>query len=177
MVESQWINCCCNPFELPNHASQRKGLRPVSEWMCEKAPKISMRDRICDSCRKKLAKVSLSPSCEVDTDVYKADPLTSVNQCLGELGETPICKWKLRQAQYPKEKLDKLTTVMRKAMKGDDDSEDSDVYSEGEIVKQLKDAFHSSPTQSRKVQILTVLPQSWSVLKIQREFCASNYMV
>ena len=49
---------CCNPFAIPGHEffSQKKSLKTVQEWMVEKVPKISRGSRICDSCRKKLAK-------------------------------------------------------------------------------------------------------------------------
>ena len=45
-----------------------------------------------------------------------------------------------------------------------------------EIIQQLKEKYHSMPERSVKVQVLTVLPMSWSVERIQEEFGASNYM-
>lgn len=39
-----------------------------------------------------------------------------------------------------------------------------------------KEKFHSAPENSVKVQVLTVLPKSWSISKIQAEFGASNFM-
>ena len=49
---------CCNPFAIPGHesSSRKKNLRIVQEWMVEKVPHISLQSRICDYCRKKLAK-------------------------------------------------------------------------------------------------------------------------
>jgi len=47
---------------------------------------------------------------------------------------------------------------------------------DGEIVQQLKEKF-TSASRSEKVQILTVLPKSWSIRKVQTEFDAANYMV
>ena len=43
-----------------------------------------------------------------------------------------------------------------------------------EIIQQLKEKFHA---RSVKIQILTILPKSWSIEKIQAEFGASNFMV
>ena len=63
---------------------------------------------------------------------------------------------------------------MKKTVLGDVPSEDTD--DEGEMIKQLKQKFHTTTTRSDKVQILTVLPRSWSVRKVQSEFGASNYM-
>ena len=50
---------CCNPFGLTNHnwSTRKKNLRSVTSWMCERVP-ISIGSKICDSCRKKLAKTS-----------------------------------------------------------------------------------------------------------------------
>ena len=36
--------------------------------------------------------------------------------------------------------------------------------------------FHETQQKNVKVQILTVLPMSWSIKKIESEFKASNYM-
>ena len=51
---------CCNPFDIPGHtwSSRRRNLRPVTAWMCERAPHISIDSKICDTCRKKLRKES-----------------------------------------------------------------------------------------------------------------------
>ena len=40
----------------------------------------------------------------------------------------------------------------------------------------MKEKFHSSTDRSQKVQILTVLPKSWSTRKVEEEFAVSNYM-
>ena len=48
------------------------------------------------------------------------------------------------------------------------------------MIKQLKDMIKQlkeTQEKSVKVQILTVLPMSWSIKKIESEFKASNYMV
>ena len=48
---------------------------------------------------------------------------------------------------------------------------------ESEIIEQLKEEFHSTTQQSKKIQILTVLPKSWSIKQVQTELGTSNYMV
>ena len=45
-----------------------------------------------------------------------------------------------------------------------------------EIVQQLKEKFVATSKQSQQLQILTVLPNSWSVKKIQQEFGVTTYM-
>jgi len=49
---------CCNPSGH-SRGSRRKNLRPVTAWMCERAPQISMGSKVCvysDICRKKMSK-------------------------------------------------------------------------------------------------------------------------
>ena len=61
--------------------------------------------------------------------------------------------------------------MMEKLVTGEDSkSEDS------EIIQQLKDKFQATSERSIQVQILTVLPQSWSIRKIEKEFGVSNFM-
>ena len=45
---------------------------------------------------------------------------------------------------------------------------------ESEIIR---DKFQETTVRSEKVQVLTVLPKSWSIRRIEEEFGASNYMV
>ena len=52
-----------------------------------------------------------------------------------------------------------------------------DIDDESEMIKQLKEKFHETQEKSVKIQILTLLPMSWSIKKIENEFKASNYMV
>ena len=115
MAQSQWSNTCCNPFDQHNHSYKRKNLRQVTKWMCERAPSISMGSKICDNCRKKLAKipttsqVSSASELESESEFYAdtSESLASLNQCLGEIGETPVSKRKLHQTKYPKQKIKK----------------------------------------------------------------------
>ena len=94
---------------------------------------------------------------------------------MSAIGETPITKKKLQQVKYPKEKLKKVKVSIKKKIFPDAASNGSD--SESEMVKQLKEKFHGTTERSEKVQVLTVLPKSWSIRKVQDEFRASNYMV
>ena len=146
--------------------------------MCERTPSISMGSKICDDCRKKLAKVhtNISSDSESGSEAYVdvSESLVSLNQCLSEIGETPVSKRKIKQTKYSKQKIDKITTAMKRAMTSDVQPDETD--DEGEIIKQLKERFHSATNMSEKVQILTVLPKSWSVRKLQSEFGTSNYM-
>ena len=102
---------CCNPFSIPGHswASRKKNLRPVTEWMHEKAPQISesSRSRIRDYCRKKLSKspsvaqileedsssseaykpgfLGSEPTPETDVYVDNSEAIASLNLCLADI--------------------------------------------------------------------------------------------
>ena len=43
-----------------------------------------------------------------------------------------------------------------------------------EVISQLKEKYHQA-TRSEQIQILTIMPKSWSIRKIQAEFGASNF--
>ena len=69
---------------------------------------------------------------EVYVDV--SEPLASLNQCLTEIGETPVSKHKLQQTKYSKQKVKKITTAKKRVMIRGDETDDA----EGEIIKQVK---------------------------------------
>ena len=95
MAQSLWCNTCCNPFEKPDHSAKRKNLRLVTERMCKIVPSIQMGSRICDDCRKRISKIipeTATSNLEVWNDPYidHLESVASLNQYLGEVGETPI---------------------------------------------------------------------------------------
>ncbi len=47
---------------------------------------------------------------------------------------------------------------------------------EDETIEQLREKFKLSTSRSEQLQILTVLPQSWTLKKIQDVFRTSDYM-
>lgn len=194
---SQCTNACCNPFGKPSHFVRNKEqLRPVSNWMTEKAPSLTHGQKICASCRKQLAQTNTpSPTpgprvtlvespdegLESETDLIENTPLGEelqpsesvalVNMCLETFGETPITKTKLKRSKKrSKQKVDKITTMMQKAVISERPS-----CSDCEIVSQLKEKFLRA-SRSEKMQILTVLPKSWSIKRIQEEFSTTNFM-
>ena len=92
----------------------------------------------------------------------------------GKIGETPVSQHKLQQTKYSKQKVKKITKAMKRVMVHDFQSDETD--DEGEMIKQLKEKFQKSTKRSEEVQVLTVLPKSWPIRKIQSQFGASNYM-
>ena len=113
---------CCNPFDIPGHSwnSRKKNLRPVTEWMCERASQISIGSKICDNYRKKLSKEPAvhtpepdspkpdSPSSETEESkvyVHTPEAVASLNMCLADIGETPYSQVKGRGKTYSRQKF------------------------------------------------------------------------
>ena len=185
---AEWRSACCNPFNKSAHTA-RKNLRPVTKKMCEEHPQhnLSVESRICDNCRKQLAKTvsthedsssgSSTPSIPSPlpvelSEVERLESLQLVSKCLEDMGETPLTKRKVRSKKYSRDKVSRITALMEKAaITGEQAGDDR------EIVEQLKEKFHSTTERSVQVQVLTVLPMSLSIEKIQAEFGASNFMV
>lgn len=183
---------CCNPFDIPGHgwSSRKKRLRPVQAWMCERAPHISTGSKICDNCRKKLSKESPSISetdslpleCEspIQSDyppeedecyIQRSEAVFTLNKCLADIGETPFSHTKAQGKKYSRQKVEKITQAMKHTFISVETTDDG-----AEMIQQLKDKFRSTSQRSEQLQVLTVLPQSWSVKKIQHEFGVTNYM-
>lgn len=53
---------------------------------------------------------------------------------------------------------------------------DSDIK-KSEVVKNLKIKFSNCTSRTKKLMLLTCLPENWSIRKIMREFNAPYYMV
>ena len=104
---STWRSTCCNAFQIQGYTARKSSLRPVTKWMREKNSSIQVGSKICDTCRKRLAKVSSTPNRDEDAEtVGSSSPTPSdsvsdheieyehseaigvVNQCLVDLGET-----------------------------------------------------------------------------------------
>ena len=192
---------CCNPFNNPHHPASKKNLRPVLNWMCEKLPGLSLKQKVCDQCRKKLSTYQKeSGSSSENDDVVEPTPalhiadedslegsstsfkheiaLSTLNQSLQTIGESPIIKKKLGQSKYPKEKSEKIGVALKRKILCVESDSDVPVNTESEILTQLKDKFNATSTsKSEQVQILTILPLSWSIKKIEEQFGCSDYMV
>ena len=162
--------------------------------------------RICTQCRKKLAKQRPDvnecelpvpvvfnkssseddgndnapiPGCSEDIEFHSpASDLQTLNTSLELLGESPIQKKRLSGDKYMKNKKTKIGEIVKKKLettmgglviKFQDDGE--------EMIQQLKEKFESTEKKSEQIQVLTVLPKSWTIPKVQEEFNTSNYMV
>ena len=96
-----------------------------------------------------------------------------LNEVLHLLGASPISKRKIQRHGnlYRQKKLKGILDCLSKKL-GVNPSPDS----ESEIISQLKEKFKSTTKRSELVHILTVLPKSWSVQRIMKEFGTSKRM-
>ena len=195
---------CCNPFNEVKHSHVSKNLRPVQEWMTELVDSTNINCKVCAKCRLKLYTLKKSTNVtedvgegtsgfqtmqqhcsevgcsETDDDSGANIAIELLNSSLQFAGVSPIKKKRMKEKKYPKEKIKNVMKVVKKKMLNVSSSESEEnpiETSESEIIAQLKDKFNSSNRKSEKVQILTILPQSWSIRKIEEEFGATNYMV
>lgn len=44
------------------------------------------------------------------------------------------------------------------------------------MLSQLHDKFDTAEKRSTKLQVLTILPKSWTINKLEKEFAVTNYM-
>ena len=93
-----------------------------------------------------------------------------INEALVAIGETPIIPAKLKQKTYPHFKAKKIQQSLTTHLGLETKSSDFDV-----MIDQMKHKFNAS-TRSEKLQLLTLLPSTWSVRRIENEFETSNFM-
>ena len=163
--------------------------------------------KICTQCRKKLQKwspeveeesrqlrsvplvetstseddignLSQPGTSAADTEFYTSDmELADLNTSLELIGESPIPKKKPAD-RYLKVKVKKVSDSVKRKIELGTGKTITEFHDAGlEMIAQLKEKFQSSGSRSEKLQVLTVLPKSWTVQKVQEEFGASNYMI
>ena len=144
-----------------------------------------MGSKICDYCRKKLAKLpdldalAESPTqCGSPTNEQYLDApeaIATVNRCLFEIGETPLPS-ATKDTKRIEHKMDRLTEAMKELILEDPTDINPQESDESEIIMQLKVKFQATTKRSEQLQILTILPQSWTRKRIRAEFGVSDYM-
>ena len=91
--------------------------------------------------------------------------------CLTEIGETPYSQSRARSKCYSRQKMKKITEALQRTV-----ITEAPIDEATEMIKQLKEKFQETKKRSEQVQVLTVLPKSWSLKKIQQEFGVSEYL-
>jgi hypothetical protein len=112
--------------------------------------------------------------------------LGQLNTSLQILGVSPVTKRKAdTRVHYTRKKAKLIQTTVKRKLElvtgkplneSETDVEEQN-SADSEMIAQLQDKFKSCTKRIEKVQVLTVLPKSWSIKKIQTEFQATNYMV
>lgn len=132
-----------------------------------------------------IDELPLMTSNNPDEFISPEHELSQLNKSLVLLGESPVVKNKLTsRVNYFKRKSEsadkavkrKLHLVSESTLSDSMLSEVTQSDDESEMIKQLKEKFSNITKRSEKIQILTVLPKSWSIRKIESEFNVSNYM-
>lgn len=175
-----WRTSCCNPFDKAHKNVRKMKLRPVTKKMSSDFPSILPGEMICDMCRKQVAREiekldSIQAESIAEEALEKFDDeqffeLEGTNDILSLIGETPLTKRKMQSKSYKEQKYKQVSTKIHDIFVGDIKPSD-----ESEIISQLKEKF-SIADKSEKVQILTIMPKSWSIRKLQAEFGVTNHM-
>ena len=157
----------------------------------------NIKGKVCSKCRMKFYKIRKQDSADnkASSDSERSlkaimsdeseDPSASnvavdlLNSSLQVVGASPIKKKRLMEKNCPTKKLKTVMDVVQTKMLNYELSGDEDVAPEShdsEIIAQLKEKFKNTTKKSEQLQILTILPKSWSVRKIENKFGVSNYM-
>ena len=182
-----WLNLVAIPltYLAISGAAVKRISRPVTAWMCERAPSISIDQKICDTCRRRLCKESQDvsepdPPRPTSSLATESDPLfsnaseaaSSLNMHLAEVGATPYSQSKARSKSYSRQKVKKITEALQRTVITGAPIDDGT-----EMIEQLKEKFQETKKRSERVQVLTLLPKSWSVKKMQQQqFGVSEYL-
>ena len=191
---------CCDPFN--RHKKKiTKAIRRVTKEMAQKYQKynLTIDQQICDNCRNELSQSEYSSSssnCNSDTqsiqsleDKSYVEPdieLQNLNESLATINESPIKRIKLEtDFRYSDRKTYKIQKRIEETIQKisphctttDKSTSSKQLNSdETEMIAQLKAKFMKTEKRSEKLQILTILPHSWSTSKLKRTFGITNYM-
>ncbi len=198
---------CADPFNV-HKKKVTKSLRKVTNKQLQKCIFLNPRDVLCISCLKRVSQFESSTdesdenSGDGNSDIEQASTsdthqlehyeeeyvLESVNKSLVDVfEESPVAKKKMKlSSRYGREKVEKtIRSVSRKLqvlsphnISSDEKSASAKDLDGEEMIAQLEEKFNVCKTKSDQVQVLTVLPKSWSIAKTRMKFVnASDYMV
>ena len=184
---------CCDPLE--NHPTKImvRSLRVITPAMAEKWSTEDVRlvpgKKLCTCCRKQLSRQAAPCTSHHDSDIgaesdgevdeaSNSDSFgdedvhvsTQLSALLVSISESPIVKKRMLVKSYADDKMRRIEEGIRKVLGLEPSKVEEDFK---EVILQLKHKFDDSEKVSEKVQVLTVLPQSWSIRRIQEEFGAT----
>ena len=175
---------CANPLGEHKGKLPTKGLREVSLRKCFQYKHLSLipGSKLCTNFRKGIqADAMLVRVTPYEEHGSISDP---EEQDVNDEFETFAKKQLIESKTYSEQKVEKITGAIRKKLKirvkqiqesNENEMAKSKIELD-EILNQLKEKFHSSVGRAEKLQVLTVLPKSWSTRRISTEFECSDYM-
>ncbi|KAL5509316.1 hypothetical protein EMCRGX_G004658 [Ephydatia muelleri] len=98
---------------------------------------------------------------------------TNLSSLLVSLGQSPIDQTKIGRKRYCEDKVRGVDEGIRKKLKL---GQSKEVEEYQELLEQLKKKFHECSNKPEKLQVLTVLPQSWTLQRIEEEFGTTYHM-
>eukprot|EP00731_Ephydatia_muelleri_P007129 Em0003g1377a len=188
---------CCDPLKI-HKKKISKDLRTVGpKELASSVVKLYPGQKLCSTCRKSISTEAQLQRSFPESDHEEAGPshnptdfvpaeqhviIEQLNESATALGESPVQKRKLKRCgSYRSQKLQKLQQSVSKSLQLFASTDAPQPVSDAdEIIQQLKEKFQNCATKSEQVQVLTVLPKSWSVRKVEQEFGpfgATNFMI
>ena len=95
------------------------------------------------------------------TSMIEHVAIPAINQTFDAIGKTPLDPKRVKLKSYGERKLRQLQAGVRETLQMNKPKDDFE-----EILSQLKVKFKDA-TRSEKIQILTILPKSWSIRQIE----------
>lgn len=104
--------------------------------------------------------------------------MPAINKAIGLLNVSPINKKQVNNQNYLQNKIQKVNKTLIQSLKVLKES-DEEINSKNflEMIEQLKIKFNDSNTmRSEKIQILTLLPETWSLSRICHTMGCTKHM-
>lgn len=102
--------------------------------------------------------------------------VSCTNILMSSVRESPLTSTPLKSHRKTLEKIDRVHNIIKSSLVNAESSSSSVTENNNEIIEQLKHKFSTEFDNSEKIRILTILPKSWSIRKICREFKSSYHM-
>ncbi|XP_066600762.1 uncharacterized protein [Prorops nasuta] len=122
-----------------------------------------------------LSQQTIAPQVDVEIE------LPTINKAMNLLKQSPIQSKRLYSTYYLRHKVDKAYHYLKSTLKITGSNQSiCESYSEDlkNLIGRLKEKFHDKNTiRSEKIQILTLLPNEWSLKKVCKIMDATEYMV
>ena len=197
---------CCDPFKEHTSKRTKDLRHVTDIQARDYPSLVSVGEKICTNCRKRLGKLppeaAIQPSDDEQNEEQGIDDsfthdqsftspeveLSSLNTSLELIGATPFKKYRAHnEGSYVVKKKQKIQNALsqkidavygasiQQEMEGESPSYDES-HSMQKILTSLIQKYHSTPSRSQKITILTIFAKEWSRRKIMEEFGCSQRM-